>query len=98
MDPVAIMLIAIPIVAPLVGEFGWDPTWFYLLFLINMMIGVESPPFGLALFVLKGVVPQVSLGTIFRAQIPFVLLDVGAMAVLIAFPQIVLWLPERVFD
>lgn len=97
MDPVAIMLVAIPIVAPVVGGFGWDPTWFYILFLINMMIGLESPPFGLALFVLKGVVPHVPLLDIFKAQIPFIAMDVVAMLIIMMYPPIVTWLPDKVF-
>ena len=97
-DPVAIMLITIPIVAPLIPAFGWDPIWFYILFLINIVIGNESPPFGLTLFVVKGVLPHISIGTIFRAQIPFIIMDAAAMGILILFPQIVLWLPNRVLN
>ena len=95
-DPVAIMLITIPIVAPLIPAFGWDPIWFYILFLINIVIGNESPPFGLTLFVVKGVLPHIPIGTIFRAQIPFIIMDAAAMGILIMFPQIVLWLPNKI--
>jgi tripartite ATP-independent transporter DctM subunit len=96
MDPVAIMLVAIPIVDPVVVGFGWDTTWFYVLFLINMTIGLESPPFGLALFVLKGVVPHVPLSDIFKAQIPFIAIDVFAMLLIMNYPIIVTWLPDKV--
>lgn len=96
MDSVAIMLVAVPIVDPVVVGLGWDPTWFYVLFLINMTIGLESPPFGLALFVLKGVVPHVPLMDIFKAQIPFIAMDVFAMLLVMIFPAIVTWLPSKV--
>jgi tripartite ATP-independent transporter DctM subunit len=100
-DPIAIMLITIPILTPLIAEMGWDPIWFYLLFLMNIVIGNESPPFGLTLFVLtlfvlKGVLRHVSIGEIYRAQIPFIALDVMAMLIVIAFPQIALWLPSQI--
>jgi tripartite ATP-independent transporter DctM subunit len=96
LDPIAIMLITIPILSPLIAEMGWDPIWFYLLFLMNIVIGNESPPFGLTLFVVKGVLPHISIGEIYRAQIPFILLDLAAMGLVIAFPQIALWLPGQI--
>jgi tripartite ATP-independent transporter DctM subunit len=96
MDPVAIMLIAIPVVTPLVAEFGWDPAWFYVLFLMNMIIGIVSPPFGLVLFVVKGVLPQVSIGDIFKAQVPFILIYIVGILLVGIFPQIALWLPDQI--
>ena len=93
-DPVSIMMIAIPILGPVIPAFGWDPVWFYVLFLMNITMGNMTPPFGIALFVLKGVVPNVSLGTIYRAQLPFVAMDMLAIVLVAAFPQIALWLPN----
>jgi tripartite ATP-independent transporter DctM subunit len=93
-DPLTIMLVAVPILNPLVAVFGWDPTWFYLLFLVTVVMGGESPPFGMSLFVLKGVIPHVPISTIYRAQIPFILLDMANVAILAVFPQITLWLPN----
>ena len=94
MNQVAIMLITIPIINPVIAQFGWDPVWFYVVYLMNMTIGAESPPFGLALFVLKGVVPQASMMDIYKSQIPFIILDIGAMAVIMLVPSIALWLPN----
>ena len=94
MNQVAIMLITIPIINPVIAEFGWDPVWFYVVYLMNMTIGAESPPFGLALFVLKGVVPQASMMEIYKSQIPFVIMDIGAMAVIMLVPSIALFLPN----
>ena len=73
-----------------------DPIAFWVLFLINMTIGLESPPFGLELFVLKGVVPHVPLSDIFKAQIPFIAIDVFAMLLIMNYPIIVTWLPDKV--
>ncbi len=94
MSQVAIMLITIPIINPVIAQFGWDPVWFYVVYLMNMTIGAESPPFGLALFVLKGVVPQASMMDIYKAQVPFIIMDIGAMAVIMLVPSIALFLPN----
>lgn len=96
LDPVAIMLIAIPVVTPLVASFGWDPAWFYVLFLMNMIIGTVTPPFGLVLFVVKGVLPHVSIIDIFRAQGPYILIYIVGIGLVAAFPQIALWLPDQI--
>ena len=90
------MLIAIPVVTPLVASFGWDPAWFYVLFLMNMIIGTVTPPFGLVLFVVKGVLPHVSIIDIFRAQGPYILIYIVGIGLVAAFPQIALWLPDQI--
>ncbi|MBL75511.1 MAG: C4-dicarboxylate ABC transporter permease [Chloroflexi bacterium] len=96
MSQLPIMLIAIPIFAPIVEAFGWDPIWFWIMFLMNMAVGAETPPFGFALFVVKGVLPKhVSMGDIYKAQIPYVIMDITAIGIIIAFPQIALWLPNQ---
>lgn len=97
MSQLPIMLIAIPIFTPIIGHFGWDPIWFWVMFLMNMQIGAETPPFGLALFVLKGVVPSdVTMSDIYKAQTPYVIMDISAMFIVLAFPQIALWLPSQI--
>ncbi len=94
-DGISIMMITIPVLVPVVQGFGWDPIWFWVLFLMNMTIGAESPPFGLSLFALKGVVPaHVTMGDIYRAQIPFVIMDSFAVGIVIAIPQIATYLPS----
>jgi tripartite ATP-independent transporter DctM subunit len=94
LDQVSMMMVAIPVFSPAVGVLGFDPIWFWMLFLIAISIGTEAPPFGLVLFALKGVVPNVSITEIYRAAIPFVILDLISLGVLIAFPDIVLFLPN----
>ena len=98
MSQLPIMLIAIPIFTPIIETMGWDPIWFWIMFLMNMAVGAESPPFGLALFVVKGALPKhISMADIYKAQIPYVIMDVGAIGIIMAFPQIALWLPNKMY-
>jgi tripartite ATP-independent transporter DctM subunit len=95
MEQVSIMMITFPIFMPLVRTFGFDPIWFGLLVLINMQIGMTTPPFGLSLFVMKGVAPAgTSMADIYRSIAPFIFIDLGAMLVIMFFPSIALFLPS----
>jgi len=94
MDEVAIMMMIVPIYIPIVAVLGFNPIWFAILLLINMEMGLTTPPFGLILFVMKGVMPPATKITdLYKAALPFLACDAMAMALLIAFPQIALWLP-----
>ena len=96
MDGLSITVIAIPLFTPVVIALGFDPLWFALIFSINMVLGYVTPPFGMNLFFTKGIVPQdISMGLIYRSVIPYVLIFFGVMVVCFIFPQIVLWLPNR---
>lgn len=89
----AIIMIAIPIFMPVVQVLHFDAVWFCVIFLLNIEIGTMSPPFGLALFVMKGVAPEgTTMADVMRAAIPYIILDVIVMGLLIAFPDISLWL------
>jgi tripartite ATP-independent transporter DctM subunit len=95
MDLFSIMMITIPIFFPIVKALGLDPLWFSILFLLNMELGPETPPFGLVLFVMKGVAPKdVKMVEIWSATLPFVLIDIFALGLLITFPALSLWLPS----
>ena len=95
MEQVCIMIITIPLFMPIVKALGFNELWFGILFLINMEIAVASPPFGLILFVMKGVAPEgTTMTEIYKAAIPFVLLEVLALALVMIFPIIGLWLPS----
>ena len=92
LDWVGIALLTVPIFAPIVIELGYDPIWFGVLFSLNMQISFLSPPFGPAAFYLKSVAPpDISLGVIFGSLLPFIGLQVVALALVIAFPEIALW-------
>ncbi len=95
MSAVAIMMISIPIYMPIVEALGFDQIWFGLIMLINMEMAMTTPPFGMLLFVMKGVAPKgTTMGDIYRAGIPFLLCDLVTMLVVIAFPMVALWLPN----
>jgi len=95
MEQVAIMMVTIPIFFPIVRAFEWDPVWFGLLYLINMSVGMKSPPFGLCLFVMQGVVPsEISTMDIYRSVTPFILLDCLAITIFILFPDLVTVVPN----
>ncbi len=94
LDWVEIALVVVPLVAPVVAglDFGMTQnqtlTWFAIALAVNMQTSFLTPPFGYALFYLRGVAPGISIGTIYRGIIPFVLLQVAALVLLILFPQI----------
>lgn len=93
-DQVSIMLVTAPLFMPLVAEFGWDPVWFSILLLINLQIAQTTPPFGMSLFVMKGVAPHLSLGTLYRSVAPWLVSDLTVIAILAVFPALVLVLPQ----
>lgn len=94
LDVVSIMMITLPIFVPVVKTLGFDAIWFAVIFLINIEMAGISPPFGLSLFVMKGVTSsETSMGDIYRAALPFIGLSIIAMAIVMTFPKIALWLP-----
>lgn len=94
-EPVSIMLITVPIFFPVVRAMGFDPVWFAIVTLVNIELGLITPPFGLDLFVLKGVCPpDITLGDIYRGVLPFVVVNIVALAIVMAFPPLATWLPS----
>lgn len=93
-DALPIMIITVPIFMPVIKTLGFDPIWFGAIMLLNMQMGTLSPPFGLVLFVMKGVAPpHIKMVDIYKSVYPIIGLDLIVMAIMIAFPQVVLWLP-----
>jgi tripartite ATP-independent transporter DctM subunit len=92
-ETMAIILLTVPIFFPLILQMGFDPIWFGILVVRATEIGLLTPPVGLNVFVIKGVAPDVPIGTIFRGILPFLIADLCHVAVLIAFPQLTLFLP-----
>ncbi|MDE4112602.1 TRAP transporter large permease, partial [Phaeobacter gallaeciensis] len=89
LDWVGIALLTMPIFVPIVRDLGFDPVWFGVVFAMNMQVSFLSPPFGPAAFYLKSVAPAgISLGEIFRSLLPFIAMQMLALALLIAFPGI----------
>lgn len=95
MDVVSIMMITLPVFMPVVETLKFDTVWFLVLFLINIEMAGISPPYGMSLFVLKGVVgDQMSMGDIYRAAFPFLGCGLFVMALVLIFPLLALWLPK----
>lgn len=89
-DQTSIMMITLPFYMPLLKGMGVDLVWFGILYLLCMQIGLMTPPFGLLLFVLKGVAPpHITIGTIYGAAIPYVWLTIVMMILIFLFPQLV---------
>jgi len=111
LDWVGILLLAVPIFAPIMIALPWDgvwglpgvdpadvPLWFGIVYMVNMQMSFLSPPFGYALFYLKSVAPpEITMGIIFRGALPFLILQAVGLGACIVFPEIVLWLPRLVY-
>ena len=95
LPPVAIILMVMPILTPVLEANNFDLIWFAVMLTINMEIGLITPPVGLNLYVLKGVVPSVPLKEILLGSMPFVYLMLASMVILAFFPQLALWLPNQ---
>jgi tripartite ATP-independent transporter DctM subunit len=94
-DWIGILFLTTPIFLPLIREAGFDPVWFGVIFNMTVQVAYLTPPFAPSAFYLKSVAPpSVSLMDIYRSSLPFVGLQVVALSLVIAFPQIALWLPE----
>ena len=95
MEPLTIMMVTLPIYMPIIKSLGFDPLWFATIMLINMEMATTTPPFGLVLFVMKGVAPVgTSMADIYKAGLPFLVCDAIAMGLIIIFPSLALYLPS----
>jgi tripartite ATP-independent transporter DctM subunit len=98
LDFIEITFIHVPVLAPIMIEFGFDPLWFCILIAVNLQTSFMTPPFGFSLFYLKAVTPpEITTGHIYRGIIPFVLFQLIGLLIVIFFPQLVTWLPRIVF-
>ncbi len=92
---VPIMMVTIPVFMPVILTLGFDPVWFAVIYLLNIEMATTTPPFGLSLFVMKSVAPpDTTMGDVYRGALPFLYCDMIAIALIIAFPLIALWLPD----
>jgi tripartite ATP-independent transporter DctM subunit len=97
-DWVGIIMLCVPIFGPIVRHLGFDPVWFGVLFAVNLQISFLSPPFGYALFYLKGVAPpDISTTDIWKSAAPFIALQVLGVILSMIFPEIILFLPRLFF-
>lgn len=95
LDPMAILVISLPILFPIITKLGFDPVWFGIIVTINVEIGMITPPVGLNLFILKGAIPNVTMKDIVLGSLPFVLLLMIGLVVIMLFPGLATWLPGK---
>jgi len=96
-DSLSMMVLTLPFVAPVIAGLGFSPIWFGVVYVVVAEIGLLTPPFGLNLFVLKGVLPNHDIMDIVRSTVPYLISLVFLIILLTAFPQLVLWLPELLY-
>jgi C4-dicarboxylate transporter, DctM subunit len=94
LDSLAMVLLTIPIVFPIISALGFDPVWFGVIVVMVVELGLITPPIGMNVFVIKGIAKDVPLESIFRGVTPFVVAQLVLIAILVAVPQIALWLPS----
>jgi tripartite ATP-independent transporter DctM subunit len=98
LDFIEIVFVVVPLVAPALLGMGVDPVWLGVLFAINLQTSFLTPPFGFALFYLRGVAPpEVTTGQIYRGVVPFIAIQLLMLGVLVVFPELATWLPAQVY-
>jgi tripartite ATP-independent transporter DctM subunit len=97
-DEFIIVLMCAPLFTPIAVSLGYDPIWFGVLMILNILIAVQTPPYGFALFYLKGIAPpHVGMGTIYKSVIPFIMINLSVLILCMIFPKIITWLPNLAF-
>jgi tripartite ATP-independent transporter DctM subunit len=98
LDFIEITFIHVPVLAPIMIDFGYDPVWFCILIAVNLQTSFMTPPFGFSLFYLKAVTPpEITTGHIYRGIIPFVAFQLVGLLIVVFFPKLATWLPSVVF-
>ncbi len=92
---VAVILMSVPILVPLVVNAGFDPYWFAALMTVNLQIGLITPPMGLNLYAVRALAPDIPVATVLKGALPFVACMVLGMVALYLYPEIAIWLPDR---
>jgi tripartite ATP-independent transporter DctM subunit len=95
MDPASIVMIAVPMFMPIVTALGFNPLWYAVVLLLNIQLGLITPPFGLDVYTMKALAPpDISVGDVFRSSMPFLAIGFLVMALIMIFPQLATWLPS----
>ena len=94
-DSLAMILLTIPVVFPLVQQFGFDPVWFGILVVVTVEISLITPPIGMNIFVIRSMNPEIPISALFRGVIPFILADLVRLAIILMFPALILYLPAQ---
>src|SRR5699024_2979582 len=94
LEGASIILLAVPIVFPIIDSLGFDPYWFAIMLMVTICTATITPPVGLSSYVVKNIVPEIPLGTVFKSAIPFIFINIIALIILSLFPNIALFLIE----
>ncbi|MFB9137087.1 TRAP transporter large permease subunit [Vibrio olivae] len=98
-DEFIIVLMCAPIFTPVAVSLGYDPIWFGVLMILNIVIAVQTPPYGFALFYLKGIAPKgVTMMDLYRSVLPFITVQLLVLIIVMVFPQLVTWFPNYVMN
>jgi len=98
-DWIGIVLICFPLFLPIAKQLGFDPIWFVIMMAVNLQASFLTPPFGYALFYIKGVDPEgIDIRKVYRGIIPFVVLMVTGLLICALFPDAIMWLPNLLID
>ena len=95
MDALAMIILTVPIIFPVIKQMGFDPIWFGIIIVMTVELGLIHPPVGMNIFVIKSVIDDVKISTIFYGVIPFILTDLLRLVILVLFPVLATWLPSR---
>jgi len=95
MESIAILTISLPVLFPIVMNLGVDPVHFGVMMILNLMIGLVTPPFGLCLFAVSGV-GHISVGRVIKATLPFLIPLIFTLILVTYFPEITLWFPNLI--
>ena len=95
MDAMAMIILTVPIVFPVIVALGFDPVWFGIIIVMTVELGLIHPPVGMNVFVIKSVIKDIDMSTIFVGVAPFIVADIVRLIILIAIPALATWLPAR---
>jgi len=98
LDFIEITFVVVPIVAPVLLAMGLDPVWLGIMMAINLQTSFLTPPFGFALFYLRGVAPpELKTQSIYKGVVPFILIQVAMLVLLAIYPELATWLPSVIY-
>jgi tripartite ATP-independent transporter DctM subunit len=93
--PAAVILMIAPLLLPIIKQLGFDPIWFSVVITVNLEIGLVTPPVGLNLYIVKNIAPDVPMSQVLLGALPFVIIEILVIIVLCVWPEIALWLPNK---
>jgi tripartite ATP-independent transporter DctM subunit len=94
MDMIAFMFLTMPIIFPAIKALGYDPLWFGVIIVILCELALITPPFGMNLFILRAMIPGITMGDVIRGSFPFMITYIGVVIIMAIFPELATWLPS----